>query len=188
MIRIRNEFRGIKIGSRIGRLVVIGQQFRLTIISRNKKSYGVWCVVVKCDCGTISTKTFNVLLRTGENRVVACGCVLRQQSRDRHLTHGKTRTKLHHIWIVMRERCRNSMCKSFPRYGGRGIRVCDEWDREFMAFDSWALANGYREGLTVDRINNDGNYEPANCQLLTRAEHARKTHRDRKRYHHLTKD
>ncbi len=87
--------------------------------------------------------------------------------------HGDTGTKLYDIWAHMRYRCFNTGSKAWKWYGGRGIIVCDEW-REFTAFKEWSLANGYQEGLSIDRIDNNGNYAPYNCQWLSRLENARK--------------
>ena len=68
----------------------------------------------------------------------------------------------------MRSRCRNQNdIKNWKHYGGRGIRVCAEWDANYLTFKSWALSNGYKDRLTLDRINNDGNYEPSNCRWVT---------------------
>lgn len=70
----------------------------------------------------------------------------------------------------MKTRCQNSKSKEYDRYGGRGITVCEEWKNDFMSFYNWAIANGYQEGLTIDRKDNDGNYEPSNCRWITRKE------------------
>jgi hypothetical protein len=79
--------------------------------------------------------------------------------------------RLYSIWLHMRERCNNEHHCAYSRYGGRGIKVCEEWN-DYLAFKAWALANGYKEGLTLDRIENDGNYEPSNCQWSTSKEQA----------------
>ena len=81
-------------------------------------------------------------------------------------THGMRRTKLYRVWCSMKERCNNTNNKSYKHYGLRGIKVCEEWAGDFKCFYDWAIANGYQEGLTIDRINVDGNYEPSNCRWV----------------------
>lgn len=78
----------------------------------------------------------------------------------------------------MKSRCGNTKVPCWKRYGGRGIKVCDEWINDFAAFRTWALANGYKTGLTIDRIDNDGNYTPENCQWLTLSENSKKVRRE----------
>lgn len=85
--------------------------------------------------------------------------------------HGGNGTRLYIIWKHMRSRCNTPTDKKYYRYGGRGIKVCSEWD-DFTAFREWALNNGYRDDLTIDRIDNDGNYEPNNCKWSTQKEQA----------------
>lgn len=136
---------------------------RLTAIERaeNRGRKTAW--VCLCDCGnkTIVTTT---ALRTGNT--VSCGCFLS----ERITKHGQAGSKLYKTWNNMISRC---YCKSVPRYknyGERGIKVCDEWKASFEAFYSWAVSNGYAEGLTLDRIDNDGNYCPENCRWVTNKE------------------
>lgn len=87
--------------------------------------------------------------------------------------HNGKHTKLYGVWCGMKLRCNNPHNKSYPRYGGRGIGVCKEWSESFASFMAWAKANDYREGLTIDRINPDGNYEPSNCRWVTTAQQNR---------------
>lgn len=82
-------------------------------------------------------------------------------------THRKSSTRLYAVWKAMRGRCRNPNYSTFARYGGRGIRVCAAWE-SFPAFEEWALGNGWKTGMEIDRINNDGNYCPENCRITTR--------------------
>jgi len=78
----------------------------------------------------------------------------------------------------MKQRCYNPNNRSYKTYGGRGIKVCDEWRDNFMAFHDWAIANGYEEGLTIDRIDNDGDYEPNNCRWITLQENVSKMRKE----------
>ena len=89
--------------------------------------------------------------------------------------HGMCRTRLYHIWNGMKQRCQNPKTISYRYYGGKGITVCKEWDNSFKAFYDWAIANKYSDGLTIDRIDINGNYEPSNCQWATNKEQQNKT-------------
>ncbi len=97
-------------------------------------------------------------------RAKSCGC---------KSFHGGYYTRLHTTWTSMKQRCLDKNHNKYHRYGGRGITVCNEW-KGFVNFREWALKNGYSDDLTIDRINNDGNYEPSNCQFITSLENSRK--------------
>lgn len=85
-------------------------------------------------------------------------------------THGMSQTKLYRVWRSMRDRCNNSNHHAYESYGGRGITICNEWNKLFLPFYEWAIAYGYKEGLSIDRINNDKGYEPKNCRWATRSQ------------------
>ena len=87
-------------------------------------------------------------------------------------THGQSGTKLYAIWVTMRQRCYNTNNKDFYNYGAKGIKVCDEWLKEFSEFYRWSMENGYAESLSIDRIDPYGNYEPSNCRWATIQEQA----------------
>lgn len=89
----------------------------------------------------------------------------------------KSQTRLYRIWASMKQRCNNPNNADYKWYGGRGIKVCPQWENNFEAFERWSLANGYKENLTIDRIDNENGYNPGNCQWITRSDNARKNNK-----------
>lgn len=83
-------------------------------------------------------------------------------------THGMSKNKFYQVWNGIKQRCYNQNNKQYKNYGGRGIKVCDEWVNNFELFYDWALNNGYEDGLQIDRIDVNGNYEPSNCRWVDR--------------------
>lgn len=92
------------------------------------------------------------------------------------------RNKLYDIWHGMIRRCHDPRRKDYPKYGGRGIKVCDEWRESYSVFEKWAIAHGYKEGMTLDRINNKHGYSPLNCRWLS----TRNQSYNRKTNHYIT--
>ncbi len=106
--------------------------------------------------------------------IKSCGCLLKNNTR--FLKHGKSgNNKLYRTWKNMRQRCLNKNNKSYENYGGRGISICDEWKNDYIKFYNWSINNGYEDNFTIDRINNDGNYEPNNCRWTIKNIQARNT-------------
>lgn len=140
---------------------------RLTVVrgvARNKRGY-YHC---NCSCGN-KTLVRGDSLQSGLTK--SCGC-WQYENGLLSETHGKSHTRIYNIYQKMKERCYNPKNERYERYGGRGIIVCDQWLDDFMNFYNWAEKNGYKETLSIDRINNDGNYKPSNCRWATDSEQA----------------
>lgn len=145
----------------------------LTVIDFvNRKNRWDW--VCRCECGTEKTYMPYKLLK-GNTKTCGCGKIDRcRRMTDRYrVKHGGKNTRLYNIWHGMKQRCQSPTNKDYPNWGGRGIKICEEWSEDFSVFRDWSLENGYEDSLTIDRINNDGNYEPSNCRWVTIQEQAR---------------
>lgn len=140
----------------------------------NKNGRALW--LCQCDCGNIKVVLGNSLLNKS---TLSCGCYNKERSKELHSKHNMSNSKLYKVWQGMKTRCYNKKFMYYKNYGGRGIKMCNEWLNNFETFYIWAIKNGYKEGLTIDRINNDGNYEPINCRWTTRAEQNRNTRRNK---------
>lgn len=152
--------------TRYGRLVAL----KITD-EKSKRGEGRKWVCV-CDCGNHKVIRMSDL-RSGKTK--SCGCLEKENLTKISLknAHGQTKTRLHNIWIGMKNRCNNKNNQAYKYYGGRGISVCDEWNRSYQTFHIWAINNGYNKNLTIDRIDVDGNYQPNNCKWSTRKEQSR---------------
>lgn len=149
-------------GQRFGRLFVVAE------CGRSKDGQKMYRCV--CDCGNVKEiRSGN--LRSG--KTLSCGCLGREKTIARNKAnkkHGMRHSRLYGIWMGMRQRCNWEKAINWHLYGGRGIKVCDDWNSSFNHFMEWAIANGYEEDLTLDRIDPDGNYCPENCRWATLGE------------------
>ncbi|HBG2457510.1 hypothetical protein RYE12_17860 [Clostridioides difficile] len=118
---------------------------------------------VQCECGNIIKRPKSQIL-SGHTK--SCGCLVRDILLERNTTHGLGKEECRAIFYSMHRRCYNPNHKSYKNYGGRGIKVCGEW-HDIKNFVSWCKENGYKKGLQLDRIDNDGDYEPCNCRFVT---------------------
>lgn len=164
------------VGNKYGRLTVI--EF---VELKNHKTY--WKCI--CDCGLTVIVTGNNL-RSGNTK--SCGCLHRESvasvgtANAKHNESHNHKTRLYGIWAGMRQRCNNPNKDAYKYYGGKGVKVCEEWN-DYSKFKEWALSNGYNDNLSIDRIDANGNYCPLNCRWLTISENtarANKNHTTRK--------
>lgn len=158
-----------------------GKRFgRLQVLSFKEKHGKVHYWNCRCDCGKeVVVNGYSMIY--GNSR--SCGCLHDELSRERlkkqATKHGLCRTRLSSIYHTMKTRCNNPNCNAYKYYGARGISLCPEWHNDFMNFYNWAIANGYADDLTIDRIDVNGNYCPENCRWVTPYEQGRNTRKNR---------
>jgi len=171
------------IGKRYGKLIVSEYAGMGTFPGCNKR-YSIWKCM--CDCG--NEKNVRMYMLTN-GQTTSCGCVQkewRKQFGQLNTTHHSRKTRLYDIWVQMRKRCQNPNDGVYKYYGGKGVSVCDDWDKSFESFQKWAMSNGYnpnakRGECTIDRINPYGDYEPSNCRWVSMNEQRKNLRRHYKK-------
>jgi hypothetical protein len=141
------------------------------IIEKRKDKTYIKCI---CDCGNEKFIVKNSLVR---GITVSCGCFINSKIRTIKKTHGMSKTKAYRTYVGIKQRCYNPKFKNFNNYGGRGISICDRWLESFENFFT-DMGVPTSENHSLDRINNDGNYEPSNCRWATRIEQGRNTRKN----------
>lgn len=150
-------YRKSLIGQRFGKLLV------KKLIKTNSHGERVWeCL---CDCGNITNKMSNQLTKGIAIRCPKCGHKLAGIKNSKPLKYSK---RLYECYVNMKTRTTNSKQDKHNRYINRNIKMCNEWKNDYYVFEKWALENGYNDALTLDRINNNGDYEPSNCRWVDR--------------------
>lgn len=151
---------------------------RLTVIRKSSKGRSWW--ICRCECGKeVELPTYRYF------EYKSCGCLEKENKRNLTTytrTHGMSETRLYSVWCGIKDRCTNPNTEHYDRYGGRGIKICDEWLGSFESFRDWAYSAGFNDSSTgkqqsIERINVDGNYEPSNCKWASQKEQMRNTTR-----------
>lgn len=183
MTRKCTERKPLQVGQKFGKLTVIGLDHIDKRVGTKGDIRYHYIYLCQCECGN-KHKVRKTLLLSGN--IKSCGCLqhteeYQKQKGERQKKHGMTGTQLFKCWQGIKNRCNNPNMENYPNYGGRGITYCKEW-QNFEPFMNWALANGYQEGLSIDRIDVNGNYEPSNCRWITMKEQCR----NKRDNHYLT--
>lgn len=148
---------------------------RLTVKALYRNKDHKWFAICQCNCGNLTERRVLVRNLITES-TKSCGCYNRELCISRSVKHNakhrNSNDKLYQCWVEMRRRCYTETCESYKNYGGRGITVTSEWN-DFNVFRDWTLSNGYKDGLTIERLDVNGNYNPINCTWIPKSEQAK---------------
>lgn len=153
------------------RLDLTGQRFGRGLVVKQCGSdrHGKMLWELLCDCGNHYITRGSDLKR---GRSLSCGCFRKEFQHNEKTTHGESDNRIYRILSYMKTRCYNTNILGYKYYGGKGIKVCDEWKNDFLKFKEWALSNGYQDDLSIDRIDSNGDYCPENCRWITLLENS----------------
>lgn len=137
--------------------------------SENKRRYGLY----ECPYCNVHFKAITPNIKRGLSQ--SCGCEAKRKTSIRSMSHGESGTRLYKIFMGMKKRTQNKNYIGYQDYGNRGIKICKEWNEDFIKFRDWSMANGYKDNLSIDRIDNDKGYSPDNCRWTNNFVQARNT-------------